>query len=118
MEHCARGLARSVGYVGAATVEFLYALAEQKYYFLELNPRLQARVGCLCGGALDQLSKSHQGCLRAHIAGEAVQAGHVQCNLAAGTDLQLVYMMKSTIVCSSTLSAAERSSCLHRWSIL
>ena len=44
MERCARGLARSVGYVGAATVEFLYALAEQKYYFLELNPRLQARA--------------------------------------------------------------------------
>ena len=30
MEACARALARSVGYVGAATVEFL-----------ELNPRLQ-----------------------------------------------------------------------------
>ena len=41
MEKCARSLARSVGYAGAATVEFLYALAEQKYYFLELNPRLQ-----------------------------------------------------------------------------
>ena len=41
MERCARSLARSVGYVGAATVEYLYALAEQKYYFLELNPRLQ-----------------------------------------------------------------------------
>ena len=43
MERCARSLARSVGYVGAATVEYLYALAEQKYYFLELNPRLQVR---------------------------------------------------------------------------
>ena len=41
MERCARSLAHSVGYVGAATVEYLYALAEQKYYFLELNPRLQ-----------------------------------------------------------------------------
>jgi acetyl-CoA carboxylase / biotin carboxylase 1 len=30
-----------VGYVGAATVEYLYVLGEQKYYFLELNPRLQ-----------------------------------------------------------------------------
>ena len=54
MERCARSLARSVGYVGAATVEYLYALAEQKYYFLELNPRLQ--VGprldpCACSGA-------------------------------------------------------------------
>lgn len=30
-----------MGYVGAATVEFLYVLQEQRFYFLELNPRLQ-----------------------------------------------------------------------------
>ena len=41
MERCARSLAKSVGYVGAATVEYLYALKEGKFYFLELNPRLQ-----------------------------------------------------------------------------
>ena len=41
MERCARALARSVGYVGAATVEFLYALGTGEYCFLELNPRLQ-----------------------------------------------------------------------------
>ena len=41
MERCARALARSVGYVGAATVEYLYTLDDGKYYFLELNPRLQ-----------------------------------------------------------------------------
>lgn len=41
MERCARALARAVGYVGAATVEYLYALESGKYCFLELNPRLQ-----------------------------------------------------------------------------
>ena len=41
---CARALARAVKYVGAATVEYLYVIAERKYYFLELNPRLQARA--------------------------------------------------------------------------
>ena len=43
MERCARSLARAVGYVGVATVEYLYCIDERKYYFLELNPRLQAR---------------------------------------------------------------------------
>jgi acetyl-CoA carboxylase/biotin carboxylase 1 len=43
MERCARALARSVGYSGAATVEYLYVIDEGKYYFLELNPRLQVR---------------------------------------------------------------------------
>lgn len=47
MESCARALARSVGYVGAATVEFLYAIDSQEYYFLELNPRLQVRLRVL-----------------------------------------------------------------------
>ena len=46
MESCARALARSVGYVGAATVEFLYLVEEQTYCFLELNPRLQVNVIC------------------------------------------------------------------------
>jgi acetyl-CoA carboxylase/biotin carboxylase 1 len=41
MERCARALARSVGYVGAATVEFLYIMESRQYCFLELNPRLQ-----------------------------------------------------------------------------
>lgn len=41
MEKAARALAKSVKYVGAATVEYLYSLDEQKFFFLELNPRLQ-----------------------------------------------------------------------------
>jgi acetyl-CoA carboxylase/biotin carboxylase 1 len=41
MERCARALARAVGYVGAATVEYLYSLEDGGYFFLELNPRLQ-----------------------------------------------------------------------------
>lgn len=41
MERSARALAKSVGYVGAATVEFLYSDSKKEYYFLELNPRLQ-----------------------------------------------------------------------------
>ena len=41
MEACARALAKSVKYVGAATTEFLYTLDGGGYFFLELNPRLQ-----------------------------------------------------------------------------
>lgn len=41
MEQAAVRLAKMVGYVSAGTVEYLYEPASQKYYFLELNPRLQ-----------------------------------------------------------------------------
>ena len=44
MERCARSLAKAVGFIGAATVEYLYTLADGKFYFLELNPRLQVIV--------------------------------------------------------------------------
>lgn len=50
MERCARALARSVGYVGAATVEFLYMVDSQQYCFLELNPRLQVGASQGRGG--------------------------------------------------------------------
>ncbi|KAJ6398844.1 hypothetical protein OIU77_019579 [Salix suchowensis] len=41
LEQAARRLAKSVNYVGAATVEYLYSMDTSEYYFLELNPRLQ-----------------------------------------------------------------------------
>ncbi|KAJ2054343.1 acetyl-coenzyme-A carboxylase [Coemansia sp. S16] len=41
MEKAAVRLARLVGYVSAGTVEYLYTPADDKFYFLELNPRLQ-----------------------------------------------------------------------------
>ena len=34
-------LAKLVKYISAGTVEYLYTPEDQKYYFLELNPRLQ-----------------------------------------------------------------------------
>ena len=44
MERCARSLAKAVSYIGAATVEYLYTLEDGKFYFLELNPRLQVHT--------------------------------------------------------------------------
>ncbi|KAL2915487.1 acetyl-coenzyme-A carboxylase [Polyrhizophydium stewartii] len=41
MEKSAVRLAKLVGYVSAGTVEYLYEPNSKKYYFLELNPRLQ-----------------------------------------------------------------------------
>lgn len=41
MADAAVSLGRLVGYVSAGTVEYLYSHAEDKFYFLELNPRLQ-----------------------------------------------------------------------------
>ena len=38
-------MAKLVGYVNAGTVEYLYD-NEGKYYFLELNPRLQVEHPC------------------------------------------------------------------------
>ncbi|GMM31007.1 acetyl-CoA carboxylase [Martiniozyma asiatica (nom. inval.)] len=41
MEQAAIRLGELVGYVSAGTVEYLYSYADDKFYFLELNPRLQ-----------------------------------------------------------------------------
>lgn len=41
MEQAAVRLGRLVGYVSAGTVEYLYSHEDNKFYFLELNPRLQ-----------------------------------------------------------------------------
>ncbi|CAN0215153.1 unnamed protein product, partial [Discosporangium mesarthrocarpum] len=41
MERSAVNLAKEVGYCNAGTVEYLYTLDDDKFYFLELNPRLQ-----------------------------------------------------------------------------
>jgi acetyl-CoA carboxylase/biotin carboxylase 1 len=41
MEKAAISLAKAVGYTNAGTVEYLYSESEEKFYFLELNPRLQ-----------------------------------------------------------------------------
>ena len=41
MEQAAVSLAKAVGYHNAGTVEYLYSETDQKFYFLELNPRLQ-----------------------------------------------------------------------------
>lgn len=41
MEAAAVRLAKMVGYISAGTVEYLYDPSEKKFFFLELNPRLQ-----------------------------------------------------------------------------
>ena len=41
MQRAAQRLTQSIGYIGAGTVEYLYNAATDKYFFLELNPRLQ-----------------------------------------------------------------------------
>lgn len=41
MEKAAVRLGNLVGYVSAGTIEYLYSHSDNKFYFLELNPRLQ-----------------------------------------------------------------------------
>ncbi|KAJ6219257.1 hypothetical protein RDWZM_005069 [Blomia tropicalis] len=46
MEKAAVRLAKMVGYVSTGTVEYLYDPQHKKFYFLELNPRLQVEHPC------------------------------------------------------------------------
>uniref|UniRef100_A0A7E4WC75 Acetyl-CoA carboxylase n=2 Tax=Panagrellus redivivus TaxID=6233 RepID=A0A7E4WC75_PANRE len=46
MQQDAVNLAKKVGYVSAGTVEYMYLPTTGKYYFLELNPRLQVEHPC------------------------------------------------------------------------
>jgi len=41
MERAAQRLTQSIGYIGAGTVEYLFNADTGKFFFLELNPRLQ-----------------------------------------------------------------------------
>uniref|UniRef100_A0A0E0B9J6 Uncharacterized protein n=1 Tax=Oryza glumipatula TaxID=40148 RepID=A0A0E0B9J6_9ORYZ len=43
LEQAASRFAKCVQYIGAATVEYLYNMETGQYYFLELNPQLQAQ---------------------------------------------------------------------------
>ena len=40
MEDTVVSLAKAVGYANAGTVEYLYSEPDEKFYSLELNPRL------------------------------------------------------------------------------
>lgn len=43
MERAAQRLTQNIGYRGAGTVEYLFNPETNKFFFLELNPRLQVK---------------------------------------------------------------------------
>ena len=77
MERCARQLARSVNYVGAATVEYLYDLKTAQYFFLELNPRLQACTPSSRGSCGSEISNLRSTLLLAESAAQEVGIHHL-----------------------------------------
>ena len=82
MASAAVGLARSIGYVGAGTVEYLYddSSGTPEYYFLEMNTRLQVEhpvTECLTGTDLVQWQIDVANGLRLPLAqGQVERRGH------------------------------------------
>jgi acetyl-CoA carboxylase/biotin carboxylase 1 len=80
MEKAAVALAKAVHYANAGTVEYLYSEEESKFYFLELNPRLQVE----------------------HPVTEMI----TKVNFTAGIDLKIIQV---TLAQKSTLTAQSAS---------
>ena len=72
MERCARSLAKAVGFRGAATVEYLYTLEDGKFFFLELNPRLQVST-CPAPCTVASVLTQHKHFLRSARSGSSSQ---------------------------------------------
>lgn len=53
-------IAKLVGYESAGTVEYMYLPDEDKYFFLELNPRLQVSHLVLIRGRSRELGSETQ----------------------------------------------------------
>jgi len=86
MEDAAVRLAREVGYVNAGTVEYLYMPETGTFAFLELNPRLQVRVGLRGGGGGgrggEEVTHTHT-----HTSLPSVQVEHPVTEMITGVNL-------------------------------